>query len=142
MCSGWHFDQSHGVHLISHLIFCLWCAIPQKYEFLLIGHFFGPKQSDGAIACRVESATFETYFDGYNPVSLLQIQDWHSFRFVTCAFSFSAARLCRKHLSNSKYCDRPKSERLVAKTKIEPTVSSTKALISLCMISVPWANSR
>ena len=41
----------------------------KKYEFLLVGKFFGPKQSDGAIACRVDSSVLEPYFNGHSPVS-------------------------------------------------------------------------
>lgn len=42
----------------------------KKYEFLLVTKFLGPKQSDGAIACSVDSsAVLEPYFDGYSPVS-------------------------------------------------------------------------
>jgi len=45
----------------------------KKYEFLLVGRFLGPKQSDGAIACRVESSVFETYFDGYTPSDIRKL---------------------------------------------------------------------
>jgi len=45
----------------------------KKYEFLLVGRFLGPKQSDGAIACRVESSIFETYFDGYSPAEIRKL---------------------------------------------------------------------
>lgn len=34
----------------------------KKYEFLLVGKFFGPKKSDGEVACRVASSVIETYF--------------------------------------------------------------------------------
>lgn len=46
----------------------------KKYEFLLVGKFIGPKQSDGAIACRVDSSLVEPYFNGNTPVS------WSSFQ--------------------------------------------------------------
>lgn len=42
----------------------------KKYEFFFVGKFFGPKQSDGAIACRVESSLIAPYFDIYSPVSV------------------------------------------------------------------------
>jgi hypothetical protein len=42
----------------------------KKYEFFFVGKFFGPKQSDGAIACRVESSLIAPYFDIYSPVSI------------------------------------------------------------------------
>jgi len=32
----------------------------------------GPKQSDGSIACRVESVVLEPYFDGYSAVSIVR----------------------------------------------------------------------
>jgi hypothetical protein len=41
----------------------------KKYEFFFVGKFFGPKQSDGAIACRVESSLLAPYFGVYSPVS-------------------------------------------------------------------------
>jgi len=43
----------------------------KKYEFLLVGKFIGPKQSDGAIAFRVDSSLVEPYFNGNTPVSLV-----------------------------------------------------------------------
>jgi len=59
----------------------------KKYEFLLVGRFLGPKQADGAIACRVVSSVFETYFDGYTPVSFLCIvcSFWYLVSFLTFA---------------------------------------------------------
>ena len=42
----------------------------KKYEFFFVGKFFGPKHSDGAIACRVESSLIAPYFDVYSPVSV------------------------------------------------------------------------
>ncbi|KAL7532760.1 hypothetical protein ACHAXR_004831 [Thalassiosira sp. AJA248-18] len=45
----------------------------KKYEFLLVGNFFGPKQSDGAISCRVQSSLFEGYFDGYTPAEIRKL---------------------------------------------------------------------
>ena len=41
----------------------------KKYEFLLVGKFIGPKLSDGAIACRIDSSLVEPYFNGNTPVS-------------------------------------------------------------------------
>lgn len=41
----------------------------KKYEFFFVGKFFGSKQSDGAIACRVESSLLAPYFGVYSPVS-------------------------------------------------------------------------
>ena len=46
----------------------LWLDI-QKYEFLVVGKFLGPKQSDGEISCRVDSSVIAPYFEGYSPVS-------------------------------------------------------------------------
>jgi len=45
----------------------------KKYEYLLVGQFLGPKQSDGAIACQVESTVVETYFDGYTPAEIRKL---------------------------------------------------------------------
>jgi len=45
----------------------------KKYEFLLVGLFFGPKQSDGGVACRVESSTVGTYFTGYTPAEIRKL---------------------------------------------------------------------
>ena len=39
----------------------------QKYKFLIVSTFCGPKQSDGPIACQVESALLEPFFEGYSP---------------------------------------------------------------------------
>ena len=44
----------------------------KKYEFLLVGKFVGPKQSDGAIACRVDSSLVGTYFND-SPVSVVKL---------------------------------------------------------------------
>ena len=52
----------------------------KKYEFLLVSKFLGTRQSDGAIACRVESSVLEPYFDGYGPVS----------EKFSCSFSYFA----------------------------------------------------
>jgi hypothetical protein len=41
----------------------------KEYEFYVVGKFYGPKQSDGAIACRVESSLIDPYFGIYTPVS-------------------------------------------------------------------------
>jgi hypothetical protein len=40
----------------------------KEYEFYVVGKFYGPKQSDGAIACRVESSLIDPYFGIYTPV--------------------------------------------------------------------------
>ncbi|KAL7554883.1 hypothetical protein ACHAWF_018429 [Thalassiosira exigua] len=45
----------------------------KKYEFFLVAKFFGPKQSDGAVACRVESSVLERYFDGYSPAEVRKL---------------------------------------------------------------------
>lgn len=34
----------------------------KKYQFLLVGKFFGPKKSEGEVACRVASSVIEPYF--------------------------------------------------------------------------------
>ena len=39
----------------------------QKYKFFLVSTFYGPKQSDGPIACQVESVLMEPFFQGYTP---------------------------------------------------------------------------
>ena len=41
----------------------------KKYEFLVVGKFIGPKLSDGAVACRIDSSLVEPYFNGNPPVS-------------------------------------------------------------------------
>lgn len=43
----------------------------KEYEFYVVGKFYGPKQSDGAIACRVESSLIAPYFGIYTPVSIM-----------------------------------------------------------------------
>ena len=44
----------------------------KKYEFLVVGKFIGPKLSDGAVACRIDSSLVEPYFNGNPPVSWLR----------------------------------------------------------------------
>jgi len=43
----------------------------KEYEFYVVGKFYGPKQSDGAIACRVENSLIAPYFGIYTPVSIM-----------------------------------------------------------------------
>lgn len=43
----------------------------KEYEFYVVGKFYGPKQSDGAIACCVESSLIAPYFGIYTPVSII-----------------------------------------------------------------------
>ncbi|KAL3810459.1 hypothetical protein ACHAXA_008821 [Cyclostephanos tholiformis] len=45
----------------------------KKYEFFFVGKFFGPKLSDGAIACRVESSLLAPYFDIYSPAEIRKL---------------------------------------------------------------------
>lgn len=49
------------------LISALIISIKQKYKFFLVNSFYGPKHSDGSIACQVESALMEPFFQGYSP---------------------------------------------------------------------------
>jgi len=42
----------------------------QKYKFFLVSTFYGPKQSDGPIACQVESVLMEPFFGEYSPAEV------------------------------------------------------------------------
>jgi hypothetical protein len=48
--------------------------IIQKYEFLLHSYFYGPKSSDGHIACRIQSSLMEPYFSGHTPSDIRKLQ--------------------------------------------------------------------
>ncbi|KAL7505151.1 hypothetical protein ACHAXN_002647 [Cyclotella atomus] len=46
----------------------------KKYEFLLHSYFYGPKSSDGHIACRIQSSLMEPYFSGHTPSDIRKLQ--------------------------------------------------------------------